>query len=211
MIVDSELAANSAMAEVLTELGYPLSGEKAVELYSGLRWKDCHPRIEEESGLRFDSEELGRKVDEAIAAKAASMLAIEGIEDFLAGQAHRKLAIASSSEKVWLDAMLDQLGLAAFFGDRIFSAAGFPRGKPHPDIYLHAAAQLGVPPSLCLVIEDHPVGVAAGASAGMTVIALLAASHIGEGHADKVRAAGAHHVALDYTEAARILAQLEHG
>ncbi|MBA3676105.1 MAG: HAD-IA family hydrolase [Sphingosinicella sp.] len=77
--------------------------------------------------------------------------------------------------------MLAQLGLAAYFDENIFSAAGIDRGKPHPDIYLHAASCLGVPPSQCLVIEDHPVGVAAGAAAGMTVFALLAASHIRRG------------------------------
>ena len=49
----------------------------------------------------------------------------------------------------------------------------FARGKPHPDIYLHARRALGVAPARCLVIEDHPVGVAAGAAAGMTVIGLL--------------------------------------
>ncbi|MBA3676104.1 MAG: hypothetical protein H0W74_01705 [Sphingosinicella sp.] len=89
MIVDSELAANSAMSEVMSGLGYPLSGEQAVELYSGLRWRDCHRKVEEDSGLRFDAEKLGRQVDQAIAAKAGAMTAIEGVETFLRGQSHR--------------------------------------------------------------------------------------------------------------------------
>jgi beta-phosphoglucomutase-like phosphatase (HAD superfamily) len=59
------------------------------------------------------------------------------------------------------------------------------------------------------VIEDHPVGVAAGVAAGMTVVALLAASHIRPGHADRVRAAGADHVALSYEEVSEIMAELE--
>jgi HAD superfamily hydrolase (TIGR01509 family) len=211
VVVDSEALANRAMAEVLSARGYPISGEEAVALYSGLRWADCHRRIEEESGLRFDSEALETAVDEAIASRTAEMLAIEGIGPFLAGQAHRKLAIASSSETGWLETSLDRLGLTAWFEDRLFSAARFARGKPHPDIYLHAAERLGVAPADCLVIEDHPVGVAAGAAAGMTVIALLAASHIRDGHADRVRAAGAHHVARDYREVAEILMRLERG
>lgn len=194
---------------MLTAEGYPVSAEESVERYAGLRWADCHRRIEEESGLRFDGDALGAKVDEAIAARAADMLAIEGIDAFLAAQGQRRLAIASSSEKAWLESVLERLGLRAYFGDRLFSAAGFPRGKPHPDIYLHAARSLGVPPERCLVVEDHPLGVAAGSAAGMTVIALLAGSHIRPGHADRVRSAGARHVAPSYAEVSEILAELE--
>jgi HAD superfamily hydrolase (TIGR01509 family) len=194
---------------VLTAEGYPVSAEDSVERYAGLRWSDCHRRIEEESGLGFDCEALGAKVDEAVAARAADMLAIEGIEGFLAAQGHRRLAIASSSETAWLESVLERLGLRSYFGDRLFSAAGFPRGKPHPDIYLHAARELGVSPDRCLVIEDHPLGVAAGSSAGMTVIALLAGSHIRPGHADRVRSAGARHVAWSYREVSEKLAELE--
>jgi HAD superfamily hydrolase (TIGR01509 family) len=209
VIVDSEAIANAALAEVLTGLGHAVTAEEAVARYSGLRWSDCHRIIQEESGLALGCEELGGMVDEAIAARAAEMLAIEGIEPFLQAQADRLLAIASSSEKVWLDDTLARLGLTDYFAGRVFSAAGFPRGKPHPDVYLHVAEQLGVPPASCLVIEDHPVGVAAGAAAGMTVIALLAASHIRDGHAAKVEAAGAHHIATDYAEVADILGKLE--
>lgn len=197
------------MAEVLTELGYAISGEEAVARYSGLRWRDCHRRIEADSGHRFDSDSLGARVDAAIAARVEDMPAIAGLETFLGGQGHRRLAIASSSEKVWLDSTLARLGLARHFAGHVYSAARIPRGKPHPDVYLHVAEQLGLPPSACLVIEDHPVGAAAGGAAGMTVIGLLAASHIREGHADRLIAAGAHHCAHTYAEVAEILGMLE--
>lgn len=209
VIVDSEWLANAMLADVLTREGYRVTREESLARYSGLRWADCHEKIVRESGLGLDRETLGDMVDEAVAARAAEMLAVEGIEPFLAGQSNRLLAIASSSETWWLEQTLDRLGLRAWFEDRLFSAAGFPRGKPHPDIYLHAAERLGVAPSSCLVIEDHPVGVAAGAGAGMTVIALLAASHIRDGHEERVRAAGAHHVARDYAEVGRIVEQIE--
>jgi HAD superfamily hydrolase (TIGR01509 family) len=209
VIVDSEAVANAVLADVLCGLGYEVTAEQAIERYSGLRWADCHRRIVEDSGRDFDADALGTMVDEAVAARAAEMLAIEGVGAFLEAQSHRALAIASSSDKLWLDSTLARLGLSAFFGERVFSAAGFERGKPNPDIYLHAAAQLRVEPPKCLVIEDHPIGVAAGAAAGMTVIALLAASHIREGHEKRVRTAGAHHVALNYGEVGEIVADLE--
>jgi len=209
VIVDSEAVANAAMAEVLTGLGCAISGEEAVARYAGLRWRDCHRCIEPDFGRSFDSDELGAQVDAVIEGRAAEMPAIDGLEDFLRGQTHRRLAIASSSEKSWLDAMLSRLGLARFFGDHVYSAARITNGKPHPDVYLHVAKQLSLPPPACLVIEDHPVGAAAGAAAGMTVIGLTAASHIREGHDEKLRAAGAHHCAGSYAEVADILARLE--
>ena len=197
------------MAEVLTGLGCKMSGEEAVARYSGLRWRDCHARIEADFGRDFDCEELGTLVDAAIEQRRGEMPAIEGLEVFLEAEGHRPLAIASSSEKVWLDTTLARLGLARHFGEHVYSAARIPRGKPHPDVYLHVAEQLGLPPSACLVIEDHPVGAAAGAAAGMTVIGLLAASHIRDGHDERLRAAGAHHCARTYAEVAEILARLE--
>ncbi|MEA3049442.1 MAG: hypothetical protein QOG84_1278 [Sphingomonadales bacterium] len=207
--MDSEAVANAALAEVLTVHGNPTDAEQALALYSGLNWADCHRRIELETGRSFNRDALGERVDAAIAARAAEMPAIEGLSEFVAANADRRLAIASSSETAWLEATLTRLGLLAPFEGRLFSAAGFARGKPSPDIYLHAAAELGVEPGRCLVIEDHPVGVAAGAAAGMTVVALLAASHIRPGHADRVRAAGAHHVARSYREVSEIMAELE--
>jgi HAD superfamily hydrolase (TIGR01509 family) len=209
VIVDSEVVSNAALAAVLTRLGHQVTAEEAIERYSGHRWIDCHRIVVEESGLELSCSELRALAEEEVSARVGEVLAIEGVGPFLEAQRHRKLAIASSSETAWLESSLQRLGLSHDFGGRLFSAAGFERGKPHPDIYLHAARELGVEPERCLVIEDHPVGVTAGASAGMTVVALLAAGHIREGHAGRVRAAGAHHVARDYREVSQILEELE--
>lgn len=209
MIVDSEWVSNAALAEVLTAQGHATTYEEALALYCGLNWTDCHRRIEAKSGRSFDREALGDLVDHAIAARAPQVLAIEGLRAFAAANAHRQLAIVSSSETAWLETTLARLDLSEPFRGRLFSAAGLERGKPHPDIYLAAAEALSVDPGDCVVIEDHPVGVAAGAAAGMTVIALLAGRHIGHDHADRVRAAGAHYVARSYEEVSEILQRLE--
>jgi HAD superfamily hydrolase (TIGR01509 family) len=205
------VVANAALAEALTALGHSVTAEQAIERYSGLRWSDCHRAIESDSGLTVDLPALRESVDRMVASRVADVLAIEGIGPFLEGQSHRRLAIASSSDREWLDESLKRLGLSHHFGDRVFSAAGIPRGKPHPDVYLMVAQALAIPPDRCLVIEDHPVGVAAGTAAGMTVIALLAAGHIRSGHEALVRAAGARHVARDYRQVAEILEELEAG
>jgi HAD superfamily hydrolase (TIGR01509 family) len=211
VIVDSEVVANAALAETLTALGHKVTAEQAVERYSGLRWSDCHRAIEAESGLAIELPALRERVDRLVTSRVVDVPAIEGLGPFLEAQSRRRLAIASSSDRAWLDGSLERLGLSHHFSDRVFSAATIPRGKPHPDVYLMVARALGLHPSQCLVIEDHPVGVAAGAAAGMTVVALLAAGHIRPGHDERVRAAGAHHVAHDYCQVAEILEELEAG
>jgi beta-phosphoglucomutase-like phosphatase (HAD superfamily) len=70
--------------------------------------------------------------------------------------------------------MLRQVGLHHFFDGRIFSGHEMPRSKPHPDVYLAAAAHLQIDPAHCLVIEDTTVGITAGVAAGATVWAYAA-------------------------------------
>lgn len=110
--------------------------------------------------------------------------------------------IASSSSMDRLTICLDRLGMAADFAGRVYSADLVERGKPHPDIFLYAARQIGVAPRDCVVIEDSPSGVQAGAAAGMTVVGLCAGAHVREGHARRLRDAGAAFVAHAWSDAA---------
>jgi len=98
--------------------------------------------------------------------------------------------------------------MTELFEGRVFSASRVARGKPHPDIFLHAASEIGVSARDCIVIEDSASGIIAGRAAGATVIGLLAAGHIRDGHAATLREAGAHHLAADYVEVERIVRDL---
>src|SRR3546814_20769611 len=123
------------------------------------------------------------------------MPAIDGLEAFLDGQAHRRLAVASSSERAWLDTMLGRLGLAGFFGEHVYSAARIPRSKPHPAVYLHVDSQLRLPAPACLLLSDHPVGASDGPAPGITVIGLMTASHIRAVPAETPQEPGPHRAA----------------
>jgi HAD superfamily hydrolase (TIGR01509 family) len=79
------------------------------------------------------------------------------------------LAVASSSQRAWIEVTLRSLGLTALF-DTIVSADDVERGKPDPAIYLLAAKRLEVAPGRCLAIEDSPSGVLSARDAGMTVL-----------------------------------------
>ncbi len=79
------------------------------------------------------------------------------------------VAVASSGHPQVIAAALDALGIADVFAV-VVSSDAVPLGKPAPDVYLLAAAQLDVPPVTCLVVEDSLNGVLAGRAAGMTVV-----------------------------------------
>jgi HAD superfamily hydrolase (TIGR01509 family) len=98
--------------------------------------------------------------------------AIDGIHDaveHLHGHCEGRIAVASGADRFKVEMMLHKVGLHRFFEGRIFSGHEMPRSKPHPDVYLAAAAHLRVDPAHCLVVEDTTVGIAAGVAAGATV------------------------------------------
>ena len=80
-----------------------------------------------------------------------------------------QLAVATASRTP--DLLLDGAGFGGLF-DVVVSRDDVERTKPAPDLYLRAAADLGVDPARCVVIEDSPAGIASGVAAGMRVIAL---------------------------------------
>ena len=105
-----------------------------------------------------------------------------------------RLAVASSGRPEKIHFNLTQARLAGFF-DVVCSVTQVPQGKPAPDLFLEAAAQLGVCPETCIVVEDSIVGVQAARAASMTAMA-FASSH----SAEQLRNAGAHHVFETYAE-----------
>jgi HAD superfamily hydrolase (TIGR01509 family) len=115
-------------------------------------------------------------------------------------------AIVSSSSVKWIETHLDHLRLRHRFGDRIFSGREHvARGKPAPDLYLHAAAALGVAIERTAIIEDSPVGVTGAVASGAFVVGLAAGSHCFDGHGERLRALGAHVVAHSFDEVAAAL------
>jgi len=103
------------------------------------------------------------------------------------------VAVASSSPRARLDRTLRRAGLAEAFG---VSVAGdeIEHGKPAPDMFLAAAAKLGIEPAACAVIEDSAPGVAAGLAAGMRTVAIVRdgedSARLGDAHV-VLRALGA--------------------
>jgi HAD superfamily hydrolase (TIGR01509 family) len=204
VIVDSEILSNTILAEALTDLGHPTSVEQAVERYIGLNWRDMCVVIEAEIGRPLPADFRTRS-KEAFMLRLEEVTAVAGVQAFLDSLSPIRKAVASSSPTQWLRGSLQRFGLAHHFGDRLFSAAEHVgRGKPHPDIYLYAARELGVAPAEVLVLEDTPTGVKSARAAGMTVVGLCAGLHCGPGHGERLRVAGADRVAGSYEEVLNI-------
>ncbi|RYG08106.1 MAG: haloacid dehalogenase [Caulobacteraceae bacterium] len=205
VVADSELLNNQVLAEVLTEAGLPTSLDESITDYLGRRWLDCVPLIEGRLGGRVPNHVHGEWTQRCHARAASDLAPVPGFLDFLASRTERR-CIASSSPVSWIEMGLERFGVAQAFSGPIFSAAvHVSRGKPHPDLFLHAAGVMGVSPSRALVIEDTPTGVRAGVAAGMTVVGLCAGGHIRPGHKDRLRDAGAHHVVDSYAGVACLL------
>jgi HAD superfamily hydrolase (TIGR01509 family) len=202
VIVDSEVPANLALAECLTEIGLETCFEEALDRYCGQRWADCVRDIEGRLGHALPQDFEPIYLTRAASLMDRHLTAVCGIDAFLDRTKHLPLAIASSSEPEWIAHKLERVSLCHYFGDRLFSAAQLEHGKPYPDVYLHAAKGLGIAPERCLAIEDSAIGATAAVAAGMHVIGLCAASHIRnrEAHAEMLRAVGVHRIAFGFDE-----------
>ena len=102
----------------------------------------------------------------------AELPVIDGAVEAVRGLADRwPLAVASSSNRPLINLVLELTGLEACFRATV-SSEEVSRGKPEPDVYLAAAAGLGVKPEACAAVEDSSNGILAAANAGMRVVAL---------------------------------------
>ncbi len=127
--------------------------------------------------------------------------AVPGAHAFAAGLTAPR-AVASSSEREALAMKLARTGLAPLFGDQVHSAEDVTHAKPAPDLYLHAAARLGVDPAMSLAIEDSAAGVKAAVAAGMTCWGFTGGGHCPPGHDRLLRDAGAKVVFATFEEIA---------
>jgi HAD superfamily hydrolase (TIGR01509 family) len=209
VIVDSEPGANQILAEQLTAIGLPMTPEESLARYCGHRWSDCVTMIETQLGRPVPVSFVEELIVRGKAKFLETAPVIAGVGAFVEAQSHRARAIASSNEADWLSHCLDRIGLAHHFGPHVYSAAALERGKPHPDVYLMVADELGVDPDRALVVEDSATGVASGVAAGMQVVGLLAGGHITDQHDAELRDAGAHHLVTDYPALERLIVALE--
>ena len=129
--------------------------------------------LAEELGVPMTPEAINREVVERISARYAAALPLhDGAVEVVEALAGRwPLGLASSSNRPVIDLVLELAGLAGCFRATV-SSEEVARGKPAPDVYLEAAARLGVAPATCVAVEDSANGLRSAAAAGMRVVAV---------------------------------------
>jgi HAD superfamily hydrolase (TIGR01509 family) len=170
--VDSEAITCGVLRDMLEELGWRMTLAECMQRFVGHTVKSERSVIEAHTGVPLTDAWLEQFYARRNERLTQSITAIEGVHEAVAhlhDHCQGRIAVASGADRFKVEMMLKQVGLIEFFEGRIFSGHEMPRSKPHPDVYLAAAAHLQMDPARCLVIEDTTVGITAGVAAGATV------------------------------------------
>jgi HAD superfamily hydrolase (TIGR01509 family) len=189
VLVDSEVISNDVLARSLTEQGLPTTLAQARRDYQGLLLAEIDSRAQAKLGRPLAQDWLQRYERDRAAVFRRELRAVPGVAEAVRRikAAGVRVCVASQGKLEKTRLSLELTRLDPLFGDEVlFSAYSVPRGKPHPDLFLHAAQTMAAEPARCVVIEDTPSGVTAAVAAGMRVLGYAADSD-----ASALRRAGA--------------------
>jgi len=171
VLVDTENLANRRLAEWLSQAGFQTTFEYCRKNFSGRSMASVQKEIEAVTAVRLGADFVERWNAGLPDLFARGVEAIPHVRDFIekvraAGIAY---CVASSARISKMHITLGQTGLLPLFEHAMFSSTMVGRGKPFPDLFLHAAKTMGFAPADCIVIEDSVAGTQAGIAAGMRV------------------------------------------
>jgi HAD superfamily hydrolase (TIGR01509 family) len=177
VLIDSEvISARQLMAE-LAGYGVQIDMAYFTRQFLGRSYPTVLREVRETFGVtlpdRFEADYRAR----LLAAFQTELRVMPGVKAAL-GALTLPYCLATSSSPERLATSLGLTGLTDAFHGRGFTASEVPRGKPAPDLFLHAARSMGAAPARCLVIEDSLTGIRAGLAAGMTVWRFTGGSHL---------------------------------
>ncbi len=171
VIADTEHVWDEVREVLVADWGgtYSPVAQQAMMGMSSVEWSQY---MHDELGLTQSPEEINAEVVRRMLERYRTDLPlVDGAVDVVRElAASLPLAVASSSNRPLIDAVLESAGIAECFVATV-SSEEVARGKPSPDVYLEAARRLGVAPVSCVAVEDSANGIRAAAAAGMSVIA----------------------------------------
>jgi len=182
VLVDSEPLANVSFSRALKAVGLDWPVEETMRRLMGRSLKSCLEICEAELGRKLPDDFLEKM--QAVTYQSfrdAPLQPVAGVREAIVAlqEAGLDTCVASSGSPEKMRFTLGLTGLWDLFEGRIYSASQVPRGKPFPDLFLHAAIDMDVQPFDCVVVEDSVPGIQAARSAGMRALA-----YAGEPYAD---------------------------
>jgi len=208
VLVDSEPITNGVLRDMLEERGWVLTPEECMRIFVGKAVKDEAALIEARTGTAITPQWLqgfwlrrNAALDRDLVEIAGAPAAVRALHAALDG----RIACASGADRRKVELQLEKVGLLDAFAGRIFSGHETPRSKPAPDVYLAAAAALGVAPARCAVVEDTVTGATAGVAAGATVFG-YSPGGLGHSSAQALRAVGVAEIFTDMAALPQVLA-----
>ena len=190
VLLESEEVWDTVREAFVRERGgrYDAEVQRAMMGMSSVEWSRY---LHEVAGVPDEPEEINAEVmRRMLAAYGERLPLLPGAVEAVRRLGERfPLGLASSSNRVLIDRVLETAGVAALFRATV-SSEEVAQGKPAPDVYLETARQLGVAPGLCAAVEDSHGGIRSAHAAGMRVVAIPNASYPPDGdalaHADVV-------------------------
>ena len=172
VIVDSEPLYAEALDAVFGRLGIalnPADHRAVIGKSVAFTWEYLIDRFELDGDIRDWLPIYDQSVSNVLSKKATAAHGLHRLLDCLkANGVHIGLATGSTTK--WANIILNRLGVVAYF-EAVATSDMVLESKPAPDLYLLAASKLGIPPGICLALDDTPNGIAAANAAGMTTIA----------------------------------------
>ena len=209
VLVDSEPLAMRVLLQTIAEAGVSIDAGEAHEAFLGKSLASICEFLRQDHRINIDAaaqERMRRRLYKAI---RKELHPIPGAAEAL-GKVGRPFCVASSSQLERIALALEVTGLSPFFNGNIFSAAMVERGKPAPDLFLHAAREMQVAPKDCIVVEDSPAGITAALDAGMGVFGFTGGSHAqSASHRQRLEALGPRLVFSDMRELPVLVRDLE--
>ncbi len=180
VLVDTENLANRRLSDWLNEAGFSTTFEYCRKVFTGRSMVSVQKEVEE-GGVLLGADFVERWNAGLPALFAAGVTAIPHVREFIdvVRAAGIPYCVASSARVSKMHITLGATGLLPLFEHAMFSATMVSRGKPFPDLFLHAAGSMGIAPESSIVIEDSVAGTKAGIAAGMRVF-----SYHGDPHSD---------------------------
>ena len=172
VLVDSEPLANEVLASHATKLGWSMDGETSQKLFKGMTMTQIHLHFEEKLGYSLSRDWIELYYSDSFALFRKRLKPILGVRELIQRikNAGKKVCVASQGPHNKMRLTLGVTDLWDHFDGNIFSAQDVERPKPYPDLFLHAAQEMGIMPEHCCVIEDSQTGLKAARAAQMQVI-----------------------------------------